>query len=153
MSFCKITHLQPRAASFAHLLSSKSSNLDATQLWYCDKRDNNAITRPHRRHQHGLLHYVSRHCGGKKAAILFPEKFGKTRIRTECNGFQVDNSNPLLNWVKVINPSIHFLYPLNPSVGSRGGWSLSQRSSGKWRSTLWTGGQSITGPQGDKQDK
>ena len=24
--------------------------------------------------------------------------------------------------------NIHFLYPLNPSVGSRGGWSLSQRS-------------------------
>jgi len=24
-----------------------------------------------------------------------------------------------------IHPSIHFLYPLNPSVGSRGGWSLS----------------------------
>ena len=28
-----------------------------------------------------------------------------------------------------ISPSIHFLYPLNLSVGLQGGWSLSQRSS------------------------
>ena len=40
-------------------------------------------------------------------------------------------------------PSIHFL---NPSVGSRGGWSLSQRSSGERWGTPWTGRQSITGP-------
>ena len=31
------------------------------------------------------------------------------------------------------NPSIHFLYPLNPLVMWRGGWSLSQRSSGERR--------------------
>ena len=31
-----------------------------------------------------------------------------------------------------IHPSIHFL-PLNPSVGSRVGWSLSQQSSGERR--------------------
>ena len=49
-------------------------------------------------------------------------------------------------------PSIHFL-PLNPSVGSRGGWSLSQRSSGDRWGTPWTGRQSITGPHRDKRDK
>ena len=48
---------------------------------------------------------------------------------------------------------IRFLYPLNPSVGSRGGWSLSQRSSGERRGTPWTGRQSITGPHRDKRDK
>ena len=48
------------------------------------------------------------------------------------------------------SPSIHFLYPLNPSVGSRGGWSLSQRSSGERWGTPWTGRQSITGPHRDK---
>ena len=53
----------------------------------------------------------------------------------------------------IFHPSIHFLYPLNPSVGSRGGWSLSQRSSGERRGTPWTGHQSITGPHRDKQDK
>ena len=31
-------------------------------------------------------------------------------------------------WSEGFHPSIHFL-PLNPSVGSRGGWSLSQQSS------------------------
>jgi len=46
---------------------------------------------------------------------------------------------------KTIHPSINFLYPLNPSVGSRGGWSLSQRSSGKRWGTPCTGGQYITG--------
>ena len=45
-------------------------------------------------------------------------------------------------------PSIHF-----PSVGSWGGWSLSQRSSGERRGTPWTGRQSITGPHRDKRDK
>jgi len=50
-----------------------------------------------------------------------------------------------------IHPSIHFLYPLNPSVGSRGGWSLSQQSSGERRGTPWTRRQSITGPHRDKQ--
>ena len=34
---------------------------------------------------------------------------------------------------RLVHPSIHFLYPLNLSVGSRGGWSLSQRSSGERR--------------------
>ena len=32
-----------------------------------------------------------------------------------------------------IHPSIHCLYPLNRSVGSQGGWSLSQWSSGERR--------------------
>ena len=50
------------------------------------------------------------------------------------------------------HPSIHFL-PLNPSVGSRGGWSLSQQSSGERRGTPWTDRQSITGPHRDKGDK
>ena len=50
------------------------------------------------------------------------------------------------------HPSIHFL-PLNPSVGSRGGWSLSQQSSGDRRGSPWTGRQSITGPHRDKRDK
>ena len=50
-------------------------------------------------------------------------------------------------------PSIHFLFPLNPSVGSRGGWSLSQRSSGERQGTCRTGRQSITGPHRDKRDK
>ena len=49
-----------------------------------------------------------------------------------------------LNGKNVIHPSIHFLYPINPSVGLRGGWSLSQRSSGERRGTPWTGRQSIT---------
>ena len=35
--------------------------------------------------------------------------------------------------------------PSIPTVGSRGGWSLSQRSSGDRRRTPWTGRQSITG--------
>ena len=52
-----------------------------------------------------------------------------------------------------IHPSIHFLYPLNPLVGSRGGWSLSQRSLGEKQGTPWTGHQSITGPHRDKRDK
>jgi len=39
-------------------------------------------------------------------------------------------------------PSIHHLYPLNPLVGSRGGWSLSQWSSGERQGTPWTGRQS-----------
>jgi len=51
------------------------------------------------------------------------------------------------------SPSIHFLYPLNPTVGSRGGWSLSQRSLGKSWGTSWTGRQSIAGPHRDKRDK
>jgi len=38
--------------------------------------------------------------------------------------------------------SIHlFSIPSNPSVGSRGGWSPSQRSSGERRGTPWTGRQ------------
>jgi len=40
-----------------------------------------------------------------------------------------------------IHLSIHFL-PLNPSVGSRWGWSLSQQSSGERRGTPWTDRQS-----------
>ena len=52
-----------------------------------------------------------------------------------------------------LHPSIHFLYPVNPSVGSRGGWSLSQRSLGERRGRPWTGRQSITGPHRDKRDK
>ena len=48
--------------------------------------------------------------------------------------------------------SIHFL-PLDPSVGSRGGWSLSQQSSGERRGSPWTDRQSITGPHRDKRDK
>ena len=51
----------------------------------------------------------------------------------------------------IINPSIHFLYLLNPLVGSWGGWSLSQQSSSERRGTPWTGRQSITGPHRDKQ--
>ena len=51
------------------------------------------------------------------------------------------------------HPSIHFLYALNPSVGSWGGWSLSQRSSGERQGTPWKGHQSITGPHRDKRDK
>ena len=51
------------------------------------------------------------------------------------------------------HPSIHFLYPLNPLVGSLGGWSLSQLSSGERRGIPWTGRQSITGPHRDKRDK
>ena len=50
------------------------------------------------------------------------------------------------------HPSIHFL-PLNPSVGSQVGWSLSQQSSGKRWGTPWTDCQSITGPHRDKRDK
>ena len=55
----------------------------------------------------------------------------------------------------LINQKIHrfFLYPLNPSFGSRGCWSLSQRSSGERRGTPWTGRQSIAGPHRDKRDK
>ena len=55
--------------------------------------------------------------------------------------------------IKNIHPSIHFLYPLNPSVRSQGDWSLSQWSSDERRGTPWTGHQSITGPHRDKQDK
>ena len=54
-------------------------------------------------------------------------------------------------WLK--SPSIHLLYPLNPSVGLRGGWSLSQQSLGERRGSPWTGRQSITGPHRDKPDK
>ena len=50
-----------------------------------------------------------------------------------------------------IHPSI--FYSVNPSVGSRGGWSLSQQSSGERRGTPWTGRQSIAGPHRDKRDK
>ena len=53
----------------------------------------------------------------------------------------------------IVHTSIHFLYPLNPSVGSRGGWSLAQGSSGERRGTPWTGRQSITGPYRDERDK
>jgi len=49
------------------------------------------------------------------------------------------------------HPSIHFLYSLNPSVGS--GWSLSPRSSGERRGTPCTDRQFITGPHRDKRDK
>ena len=49
------------------------------------------------------------------------------------------------------HPSI--FYTVNPLVGSRGGWSLSQQSSGERRGTPWTGRQSITGPHRDKRDK
>ena len=51
--------------------------------------------------------------------------------------------------VYTIHPSI--FYTVNPSVGLRGGWSLSQQSSGKSRGTPWTGCQSIIGPHRDKQ--
>ena len=47
--------------------------------------------------------------------------------------------------------SIHFLYPLNPSVGSRGGCSLSQWSLGERRGSPWTDHQSITGSHRDEQ--
>ena len=51
----------------------------------------------------------------------------------------------------IVNLSIpSIFYTVNPLVGSRGGWSLSQRSSGGWRGTPWTGRQSITGPHRDK---
>ena len=49
------------------------------------------------------------------------------------------------------HPSI--FYTVNPSVGSWGGWSPSQQSSGERRGTPWTGRQSITGPHRDKRDK
>ena len=52
--------------------------------------------------------------------------------------------------IKSIHP---FSIPSNPSVGSRGGWSPSQRSSDERRVTPWTGRQSITGPHRDKRDK
>jgi len=48
-----------------------------------------------------------------------------------------------------IHPSIHFLYSLNPTVGSWGGWGLCQWALGE--STPWTGRQSITGPHRNKQ--
>ena len=51
------------------------------------------------------------------------------------------------------DPSIHFLYLLNPLVGSQGGWSLSQRSLGERRGTPWTGRRFVTGPHRDKRDK
>ena len=54
-------------------------------------------------------------------------------------------------YTQIYHPSI--FYTVNPSVGSRGGWSLSQRSSGERRGTPWTGRQSITGPHRDKRDK
>jgi len=47
--------------------------------------------------------------------------------------FEISNVSYLISTTNEIyhlwvHPSVHFLYPLNPSVGSRGGWSLSQRS-------------------------
>ena len=57
----------------------------------------------------------------------------------------------LMQWLSG-KPSIHFLYPLNPSVRSWGCRSLSQRSLGEKRGTPWTGRQSITGPHRDKRD-
>ena len=54
----------------------------------------------------------------------------------------------------ILCTSIHpFSIPSHPSIGSRGGWSLSQWSSGERRGTPWTGRQSITGPHRDKRDK
>jgi len=44
------------------------------------------------------------------------------------------------------DPSIHFLYPLNPTQ------VLSQLSLGKRQGRPWTGRQSITGPHRDKRD-
>jgi len=67
-------------------------------------------------------------------------------------GFNISLSltvpTPCLILEEGLHPSI--FYNVNPSVGSRGGWSLSQRSSGERRGT---GRQSITGPHRDKRDK
>ena len=46
-----------------------------------------------------------------------------------------------------------YIKNFNPSVGSRGGWSLSKRSLGERWGTPWTGRQSITGSHRDKRDK
>ena len=48
-------------------------------------------------------------------------------------------------------PSIFYTRLIQLSV--RGGWSLSQQSSGERWGTPWTGRQSITGPHRDKRDK
>ena len=68
-------------------------------------------------------------------------------ISGDSNNFPSGIDNIQFNW-------IWYLFFLNqtPPVGSRGGWSLSQRSSGERRGTPWTGRQSITGPHRDKRD-
>ena len=96
----------------------------------------------------------------KRTAILnCPSVFGE-RWSTPDNHKKILDTVFFLNVAAVcsicslfIHPSIHFLYPLNPSVGSQGGWSLSQRSSSERRGKPWTGRQSITGPHRDKRDK
>ena len=58
------------------------------------------------------------------------------RLRPSCDKFSLLQS--------FIHPSIHFLYPLNPTLGMRGAWSLSQLSLGERQGTPWTDPQSIT---------
>ena len=72
---------------------------------------------------------------------------GSQYLRQDFKQDSLLENNPVLEF----HPSIHFLYPLNPSVGSRGRWSLSQQSSGERRGTPWTGCQSIKGSHRDKQ--
>ena len=104
-----------------------------------------------------LHHMLPPECFGTHLIELMPlcandnmygEKWAYSMIKAcaACLGFDQTVCQHLQS------PSIHFL-PLNPLVGSRGGWSLSQQSSGERRGTPWTDRQSITGPHRDKRDK
>jgi len=112
-----------------------------------------------------VLHHILSHLCPRSTLLCSPSRFSNSESSSQkvscckvlvCTAHSGKRLNQIYNtftWTSPVfmckkkaeyNPSIHFLYPLNPSVGSRGGWSLSQRSSGERRGTPWTGRQSIT---------
>ena len=97
-----------------------------------------------------LSTYSTAHKASESQYISFATD--KKDIKMEINDLFLDDLYLIYCYIIIYYyPSIHFLYPLNPLVGSRGGWSLSQRSSSERRGTPCTGRQSITGSHRDKQ--
>ena len=102
----------------------------------------------------GLSHLFDLHLtrvSSEKLVTDFENICGNLLPRASFFMRKLMSSKNVLLRQQSIHPSI--FYTVNPSVGSRGGWSLSQQSSGERRGTPWTGRQSITGPHRDKRDK
>ena len=66
------------------------------------------------------------------------KNWGREKLSCGCSWSSLVSQKGVVTSCQVIHPSIHFLYPFNPSVGSQGGWNLSQQSSGERRGDIRT---------------